>query len=422
MYTFSFQTLYTYPDNFRVNKILIAAKYSDAKITVVQDPPQFKFGVTNKSKEFLSKFPLGKVPAFEASNGICLTESNAIAYFVANEQLRGNDVPAQSRVQMYINFADNEILPAACNWVFPTLGIMQYNKSNTEQAKEEVKKALTYLNDALKTQTFLVRERISLADITVACNLLLLYKNVLDPQFRAPYRNVNRWFNTMINQPEFKAVLGEVQLCTKMAQFDAKKFAELSGKADKKKDDKKETKKDKKAEKPKAVSEPPPAPKEKKDPFADLPEPSMDLDAFKRCYSNSDTLTVAVPYFWKHFDKKQYSIWKCEYKYPDDLKMSFMSCNLIGGMFQRLDKIRKHSFGVSIIFGEDYKSTISGLWFWRGQDLIFDRSEDWQIDSVSYAWTKLDVDAPETKKMVEEFFACEGEFGGKTVLDYKIFK
>ena len=27
----------------------------------MQDPPQFKFGETNKTKEFLSKFPLGKV-------------------------------------------------------------------------------------------------------------------------------------------------------------------------------------------------------------------------------------------------------------------------------------------------------------------------------------------------------------------------
>ena len=58
-------------------------------------------------------------------------------------------------------------------------------------------------------------------------------------------------------------------------QSAAKKFAELSGKGDKKKDDKKESKKEKKAEKPKAeekaASEAPPAPK--KDPFADLPEP-----------------------------------------------------------------------------------------------------------------------------------------------------
>ncbi|XP_022097921.1 elongation factor 1-gamma-A-like [Acanthaster planci] len=425
--------LYTYPDNFRAFKILIAAQYSGAKITLVQDPPSFKFGETNKSPEFLSKFPLGKVPAFEGNDGVCLFESNAIAYYVANSQLRGEDTLSQAYVQLYVNFADSEILPAACNWVFPTLGIMQFNKGNTERAKEDIKKALGYLDEVLKTRTFLVGERVTLADISVACNLLLLYKSVLDPQFRAPFRNVTRWFTTVVNQPQAKAVLGEVQLCEKMAQFDAKKFAELSGKKDKKKEEKeakKESKKESKKAQPKAAKpdedeeeeRPPPAPKEKKDPFADLPPPTMDMDAFKRSYSNEDTLTKALPHFWEHFDKENYSIWHAEYLFPEQLKLIFMSCNLVGGMYQRLEKMRKHAFASVIIFGEDNNSTISGVWFWRGQNLIFKRSDDWDVDYESYKWTKLDPDAPETKKMVEEYFCCEGEFDGKKVASYKIYK
>ena len=46
----------------------------------------------------------------------------------------------------------------------------------TEHAKEEVKTALKVLNSHLETRTYLVGERISLADISVACNLLLLYQ------------------------------------------------------------------------------------------------------------------------------------------------------------------------------------------------------------------------------------------------------
>lgn len=45
-------------------------------------------------------------------------------------------------------------------------------------------------------------------------------RKVLEPRVRAPYVNVNRWFVTCVNQPEFRAVLGSVELCTKMAQFD----------------------------------------------------------------------------------------------------------------------------------------------------------------------------------------------------------
>lgn len=49
---------------------------------------------------------------------------------------------------------------------------------NTERAKEEIKRVLEILNNHLATRTFLVGERISLADISVACNLLQLYQYV----------------------------------------------------------------------------------------------------------------------------------------------------------------------------------------------------------------------------------------------------
>ena len=43
---------------------------------------------------------------------------------------------------------------------------------------EDIKKSLTVLNNALLTKTFLVGERVTLADISVACNLLMLYTQV----------------------------------------------------------------------------------------------------------------------------------------------------------------------------------------------------------------------------------------------------
>lgn len=58
---------------------------------------------------------------------------------------------------------------------------------------------------------------------------------------------------------------------------------------------------------------------------------SFDFDAFKRCYSNNDTIPVALPYFWEKFDKESMSIWRCVYKYPEDLALIFMTCNLVGG-------------------------------------------------------------------------------------------
>merc|ERR1711872_125454 len=75
---------------------------------------------------------------------------------------------------------------------FPCMGIMQYNKSSTERAKEDIKAALNQLNTHLLTKTFLVGERISLADIAVCCTMINLFKLVLDPAFRKSYVNVTR--------------------------------------------------------------------------------------------------------------------------------------------------------------------------------------------------------------------------------------
>merc|ERR1712042_59483 len=218
-------TLYTYPGNYRAQKVQIAAAYGGANVKVA---PNFEFGVTNATDEFLAKFPMGKVPAFEEdSTGVCLSEANAIAHFVSNETLRGTNPVDQALVLQYIEFAENEILPSACTWVYPTLGLKQYNKQDTEKAQAHLKKCLTMLNGFLETRTFLVGERITLADIAMACNMLMLYAQVFDPKFREPFGNVNRWFLTCINQPNFKSVLGEFTLCEKMATFDNKRYQEL---------------------------------------------------------------------------------------------------------------------------------------------------------------------------------------------------
>merc|ERR1711945_43515 len=406
-------TLFTYPDNFRAQKAEIAAKYSGAKLTVSKD---FKFGETNKSAEFLKKFPLGKVPAFEGSDGTLLTESNAIAYYVANEELRGgSDAAAKAQVVQWMCMADNEILPASCTWVFPTMGIMQYNKTATERAKEDIKAALKTLNDHLLTKTFLVGERLTLADIAVACTMLSLYKQVLDPAFRKPFTNVNRWFTTVVNQPNAKAVLGQVDLCTKMAEFDAKKFAEFSGKGDNKKEKKEKPKQEPKKQPEKKKEEKKPEPEEdvpkiekKPDPFEKMPKGTFDLEEWKRFYSNNDE-AESVKWFWEHFDHENYSIWKADYKYNSELTMVFMSCNLIGGMFQRLEKMKKHAFASSILFGENNNSSISGIWVWRGHELAFDLCEDWAIDSPSYEWKKLDSKSEECKKLVTQYWKWEGD-------------
>uniref|UniRef100_A0A8C3G2A6 Eukaryotic translation elongation factor 1 gamma n=1 Tax=Cyclopterus lumpus TaxID=8103 RepID=A0A8C3G2A6_CYCLU len=239
-------TLYTYPENWRAFKAQIAAQYSGARLKVASNSPAFTFGQTNRTPAFLNNFPLGKVPAYQGDDGFCLFESNAIAHYLSNDALRGATPQVAAQVLQWVSFADSEIIPPASAWVFPTLGIMQFNKQATEQAKEDMKRAL-------------------------------------------------------------------------------------------------------------AVSQIPP---------------------------------------------------------------------MFTGMFQRLDKLRKTAFASVLLFGTNNDSSISGLWVFRGQDLAFPLSPDWQIDYESYDWRKLDSKSEECKTLVKEYLSWEGDFKhvGKAFNQGKIFK
>ncbi|CAF2155852.1 unnamed protein product [Rotaria magnacalcarata] len=131
-----------------------------------------------------------------------------------------------------------------------------------------------------------------------------------------------------------------------------------------------------------------------KDLFSGISKVMFNIDTFKQVYCNEDTITKAIPYFWKTFDNENYSIWFCEYKYPEDLTQIFMTCNLLSGMLQRLDTLRKNAFASMCIFGENNNNTIAGVWIWPGHRLVFELSRDWQIDYESYTVKPPLVDTP----------------------------
>ena len=80
-----------------------------------------------------------------------------------------------------------------------------------EKAIEEAKRGLAALNSYLESHTYLVGENVTLADIVTASNLTSAVRGLLDAKFLAAYPHVNRYFWTLVNQPAFKAVVGEVE-------------------------------------------------------------------------------------------------------------------------------------------------------------------------------------------------------------------
>lgn len=64
---------------------------------------------------------------------------------VCSDALRGTSPQASAQVLQWVSFADADIVPSASAWVFPTLGIMQFNK--------QVRILAVYALNCLFTQT-----------------------------------------------------------------------------------------------------------------------------------------------------------------------------------------------------------------------------------------------------------------------------
>ncbi|PAV60398.1 hypothetical protein WR25_23736 [Diploscapter pachys] len=397
-----------------LQKVLIAAKLGGSDVTVAGESAPH------------DKFPLGVLPAYEGEKLLFGAES--IAAHVAGVK----DNAGFPELVQWLVWAERELLPNVLGYVLPSISAAKVDDKTLNSYREELFAQLKQFNQLLLDRTYLVGERLSIADVCVAVDLIPAFQHVLVDNKRKEYQNVTRWFRTIIAQKDVHQVVGDVQLAKEVAKFCKNKYDQLqsqhaakpSKQQDKKKEDKpaKEQPKKKEKDDDDDMGDEPVEKAPAKDPFADMPKANFNFDEFKKVYSNEDTATKALPYFWDHFDAANMSIWKCTYKFPQDLTLSFMACNLISGMMQRLEKLNKNAFASMILFGTDNNLQIGGVWVFRGHQLAFELSPDWQVDYESYAWEKLDVSNDANKKLVNEYFLWEGDFEGKKFNQGKIFK
>lgn len=114
-----------------------------------------------------------QVPVLETPQG-CLFESNAIARYVARlggANLLGGSAFAAGQVDQWVDFCNNELEPARGIWLYPIMGYLAYNEKAYTEAKKEMTRVLTALNDHLLNNTFLVGNAVTLADIVIVSSL-----------------------------------------------------------------------------------------------------------------------------------------------------------------------------------------------------------------------------------------------------------
>ncbi|KAK4250753.1 hypothetical protein C7999DRAFT_28838 [Corynascus novoguineensis] len=382
----AFGKLYTYAGNSRSTAIRAVAKANNLELEEVEA------NTTSPSPDFLKANPLHKVPTFVGADGFVLTECIAIAVYVTSQNekttLLGKTKQDYASILRWMSFFNSEVLPKLGSWFRPLIGRDPYNKKAVEDASKAALEAISVVENHLRDNTYLVGERITLADLFGTALISRGFEYFFDKEWRQKNPNVSRWYETVYNQPIYSAV------APPFAFIDTPKLTNV---APKKVEQPKAAPKPAAAPKPQAEEQEQAAPKPKH-PLEALPKASFPLDEYKRYYSNNDT-PDALKYFWDNLNFEEYSIWKCQYKYNDELTLTFMSNNLIGGFNARLEASRKYLFGCASVFGTNNDSIIQGAFVIRGQEFepVFDVAPDYE----SYEFTKLDPSKPEDREFLE---------------------
>ncbi|TDL23562.1 elongation factor 1-gamma [Rickenella mellea] len=415
-------TLYTIPNQGLGKRILAVAALAD--ITVDQ-PENFAPFEDNKKPEFTSKFPHGMLPAFEGKDGFCLTEGPAIARYFAslapNSNLLGTSPKEAALVDQWVSFGDLEIHPHTHYIAQLVYGHMTpYHQSYYNAMAERQIRSFGTLEKHLSTRTFLVSERITLADISIASVLQYVFQLTFDAPLRARHPNTVRFYETVVNQPKLKGIFGETEHIEKAKQHVPPLKEKKEVCCDRTKAEKKPKAKDQDDDDD-DVDLVPHEPRAK-NPLDSLPKSEFNLEDWKRAYSNMDTRGPggSLEWFYQKFDKEGFSIWRVDFKYNQELTQVFMSSNQIGGFFNRLEASRKYLFGSMGVLGTSNNSIISGVFVLRGQDIkpVVEVAPDWE----SYEFTRIELENAEDKRFFEAALAWDLEIGDKQWADGKNFK
>lgn len=193
--------------NARRVRIFIAEKGLDIPI----EPVDMMAG-QNKSEEYLSKNPLGKMPVLELDDGTCLAESASICRYLEemhpNPPLMGTDAKSRALVDMWHRRMEFELLNPMIT-IFVHTGEMwkdrvtqipelaEINKSNVQTCTE-------WLNKELEGREFIATDDYTVADIT-AQSAFVMGKAALGIRIPETLTNLNDWWQRVCSRPTARA-------------------------------------------------------------------------------------------------------------------------------------------------------------------------------------------------------------------------
>jgi len=403
---------YQSPLNSRLLKSRIAAAFAGVKVEAVAHDSIADMDAYKKNVH-----PLGATPALQTENGYIFESAAILRYFgrISKEPIYGTTDFEASQIDSWVDFATTEVDPNVFVFFGPLFG-HPLADDKKKSVTADLVAALAGVDQWLEIRTFLVGERISIADFALFAGVDLFQRIADTANEIAKFKNLNRWYLTVLHNAKVQEGLlaaGHDGLIPAKKAEEKPKAAEKPKAEEKPK--KEAAKKDDDEEEEPTFEE-----KKKPNPLDALPPSKFVLDAFKREYSNNDTRTVAAPYFFNNFDAEGFSCFWCNYKYNDENKMPFMTGNLVRGWFQRMDHVRKYAFGCALIVGEEKAHEITAFWVFRGKGLpeIVTDVDDTEL----FTWTEI-PDIHAEKEKITDYLAWDGEsFKTKPVLEGRCYK
>ena len=152
-------------------------------------------------------------------------------------QLYGRTSCEHARVDQWLDFCEEKV-DANVQEILSQLGPdAKYNPRNYDMALKNVKEVCNKLNTIMAPRTFIVGERCTMADISLAVSLAPMFSTVLGEAERKHLINITRWISTIMGLCPVKAVCGDLVLA---AEAVAPKKPEKQKKPEKKAEKKEE--------------------------------------------------------------------------------------------------------------------------------------------------------------------------------------
>lgn len=174
----------------------------------------------DKSADFVRRSPLGRIPALEDEQGRSLADSTVITEYLEERfptpALFPRDPYERARVRWFDEYADGGMAPSLTAKIFFQRVISAKlikggcDENIVQKALKELPTFLDYLERELAGHQFLVAETFTLADLSVACQLVNLRHAGVEID-AARFPTLAAWFERVVSRPSLKALIAQDQ-------------------------------------------------------------------------------------------------------------------------------------------------------------------------------------------------------------------